>query len=426
MKVLVIGSGGREHALVWKIALSPMVDKIYCTPGNPGTSKLAENIPIKASDLEKLLQFAKEKKIDLTVVGPEDPLVFGIVDKFTRAGFKIFGPNKRAAQLEGSKSFAKQLMKKYQIPTADYEIFTSVDPAISYIEHMKNFPVVLKADGLAAGKGVLICQDKKEALDGISIIMERRIFGEAGEQIVIEEFLEGEEISIFILTDGEDYRLLSSSQDHKKIFNGDRGKNTGGMGAYAPAPIADRALLKTIDGSIIIPTLQAMQNVRAPYRGLLYIGVIITHQGPKVLEYNCRFGDPETEVVLPLLKSDLVPLLLACVNGNLKDYQVDIKKGYAFDVVLASGGYPDAYEKGKVISGLEHLDDRILVFHAGTSISDDQLITSGGRVLNIVAIGDTLESVSKLVYQNIDKIEFEQMHYRTDIGFRAFKHLGKY
>ena len=424
MKVLVIGSGGREHALVWKIAQSSMVDEIYCTPGNPGISKLAKNISIKASDLERLLQFAKEQKIDLTIVGPEDPLVFGIVDKFTRAGLKIFGPNKRAAQLEGSKSFAKQLMKKYQIPTADYEIFTSVDPAKSYIEHMKEFPVVLKADGLAAGKGVLICHEKQEALDGISILMERRIFGEAGEQIVIEEFLQGEEISIFILSDGEDYRLLASSQDHKKVFNGDQGKNTGGMGAYAPAPIADKALINTIATTIIEPTLQAMQNIRAPYRGLLYIGVIVTPHGPKVLEYNCRFGDPETEVVLPLVKSDIVPLLLACVNGDLKNYKVDIKQGYALDVVLSSGGYPDAYEKGKIISGLENLDDSILVFHAGTSISDDHLITNGGRVLNIVAIGDTFESVRDLVYENIDKIKFERMHYRTDIGFRALKHLG--
>lgn len=425
MRVLVIGSGGREHTLVWKIAQSPMVRKIYCTPGNPGISKLAENIPIKASDLERLLQFAKEKKIDLTVVGPEDPLVFGIVDKFTRAGLKIFGPNKRSAQLEGSKSFAKRLMKEYQIPTADYEIFTSADPARSYIENMEKFPVVLKADGLAAGKGVLICQDKREALAGISILMERRIFGEAGEKIVIEEFLQGEEVSIFILSDGKDYRLLASSQDHKKAFNGDQGKNTGGMGAYAPAPIAGKTFLKTIETTIITPTLQAMQDVRAPYHGLLYVGVIVTSQGPKVLEYNCRFGDPETEVVLPLLRSDLVPLLLACVDGNLKNHKVDIKPGYAFDVVLASGGYPDAYEKGKVISGLEHLDDRILVFHAGTSISEERLINSGGRVLNIVAIGDTFESVRNLVYQNIDKIKFEGMHYRTDIGFRAFKHLGK-
>jgi phosphoribosylamine--glycine ligase len=423
MKVLVIGSGGREHALVWKIAQSPMVRKIYCAPGNPGISKFAENVAFKASDLDGLLKFAKENKIDLTVVGPEDPLVFGIVDKFSRAGLKIFGPNKRAAQLEGSKSFAKQLMKKYQRPTADYEIFTSADQAKSYIEQVRSFPVVLKADGLAAGKGVLICQNKREAVEGISILMERRIFGEAGEQIVVEEFLAGEEVSIFILSDGENYRLLASSQDHKKVFDGDRGKNTGGMGAYAPAPIADKTFIKTIETTIIKPTFQAMQNERAPYRGLLYIGVIVTPQGPKVLEYNCRFGDPETEVVLPLLESDLIPLLLASAEGNLENHKIDIKQGYAFDVVLASGGYPDAYEKGKVITGLEHLDDRILVFHAGTSFSDNNLLTSGGRVLNIVAIGNTFESVRDLVYQNINKIKFDRMHYRTDIGFRAFKHL---
>jgi phosphoribosylamine--glycine ligase len=423
MRVLVIGSGGREHTLVWKIAQSSMVDKIYCAPGNPGISKIAENVSIKASALDELLKFALDNKIDLTVVGPEDPLVFGIVDRFKRAGLKIFGPDKKAAQLEGSKAFAKELMKKYQIPTAAYEIFTVAGRAKSYIEHLTHFPVVLKASGLAAGKGVLICQSKEDALDGISVLMEMKIFGEAGEYVVIEEFLEGEEVSIFVISDGENYHLLSSSQDHKKIFDGDRGKNTGGMGAYAPAPLADNAFIQEIEDTVIKPTLEAMRNEGAPYQGLLYFGIIVTDQGPKVLEYNCRFGDPETEVVLPLLDSDLVPLLLASIEGNLIKHTVSLKKGYAFDVVLASGGYPDAYEKGKVISGLEKLDDRIMVFHAGTSFSEGKLLTSGGRVLNIVGVGNSLKEVREFVYKNITHISFEKMYYRSDIGFRAFKYI---
>jgi phosphoribosylamine--glycine ligase len=400
-----------------------MVDKIFCAPGNPGISKLAENVPLKASALDGLLKFAQDNKIDLTVVGPEDPLVFGIVDRFNRAGLKIFGPDKKAAQLEGSKAFAKELMKKYQIPTAAYEIFTVAGRAKSYIEQLTHFPVVLKASGLAAGKGVLICQSKEDALDGISVLMEMKIFGEAGEHVVIEEFLEGEEVSIFVISDGENYHLLSSSQDHKKIFDGDRGKNTGGMGAYAPAPIADNAFVKRIKHTVIKPTLEAMRNEGAPYRGLLYFGIIVTEQGPKVLEYNCRFGDPETEVVLPLLDSDLVPLLLASIEGNLIKHTVRLKEGYAFDVVLASGGYPDAYEKGKVISGLETLNDKIMVFHAGTSFSEGNLLTNGGRVLNIVGVGSSLKAVREFVYKNIKNISFERMHYRNDIGFRAFKYI---
>jgi phosphoribosylamine--glycine ligase len=423
MKILVIGSGGREHALVWKIVQSPLVERVYCAPGNPGIAALAENISIQASQLDELLDFAQRNRIDLTIVGPEDPLVAGIVDKFEQHGLKIFGPDSKAAQLEGSKAFAKKLMKKYNIPTAEYEIFDSYDDAKSFINNQKQFPIVVKASGLAAGKGVLICQSKEEALEGVSILMEKRIFKTAGDQIVIEEFLKGEEVSIFVLSDGINYHFLSSSQDHKKVFDGDTGKNTGGMGAYAPAPIVDDKFMNMIETRIIIPTLRAMVKEKTPYRGLLYFGLIITSQGTKVLEYNCRFGDPETEVVLPLLNSDLVPLMLASLDETLGRYQIDLKNGCAFDVVLASGGYPDAYEKGKIIQGLNDLDPEIMVFHAGTARKKDHLVTNGGRVLNIVALSDTFQNSRELVYDNIKKISFARMHYRKDIGYRAFNHM---
>jgi phosphoribosylamine--glycine ligase len=424
MKILVIGSGGREHALVWKISQSPLVDKIYCAPGNPGISDLAENVPIKAFQLNDLLNFALHNHIDLTVVGPEDPLVEGIVDRFTNKSVKIFGPDSKAAQLEGSKAFAKSLMRKHKIPTAEYEIFDSYSKARNFIENMKEFPTVLKADGLAAGKGVLICQSREEAFNGISMLMENKVFGTAGDQIVIEEFLDGEEVSIFVLSDGTNYHLLSSSQDHKKVFDGDTGKNTGGMGAYAPAPVVDRNYMKKIETSIIQPSLEAMTKENSPYKGLLYFGLILTTQGPKVLEYNCRFGDPESEVVLPLLKSDLVPLLLATIDGSLNEYDIEIESGFAFDVVLASGGYPDAYKKGKVIYGLNNLDKEILVFHAGTAKKNGSIITNGGRVLNIVGLSDSFQKARDLVYSNVEKISFDRMHYRKDIGYRAAKYLN--
>lgn len=423
MKVLVIGSGGREHTLVWKIAQSPSVNKIYCAPGNPGIAEIAENVNIKASDLDGLLQFAKNEKIDLTVVGPEDPLVAGIVDKFESEGLKIFGPSKAAAQLEGSKAFAKALMKKYKIPTAKYQKFTSAVDALIYLKFIEKYPVVLKASGLAAGKGVLICQNLQETVAGTNLIMKDRAFGDAGNEMVIEEFLEGEEISIFALVDGENYKLLSPSQDHKRVFDNDQGKNTGGMGAYAPAPKATDELVKKIEKSIVQPTIQAMIKEGRPYKGLLYFGIIVTESGPKVLEYNCRFGDPETEVVLPLLDSDLVQLMLASINGKLKDERINIKEGYAVDVVLASGGYPDAYEKGKVIEGLNNLDKEILVFHAGTKMDGGKLLTNGGRVLNIVALGNDFKATRQKVYDAVEKIEFEKKHYRKDIGNRALSLL---
>ncbi len=423
MKVLVIGNGGREHALVWKIAQSEQVSKIFCAPGNPGTESIAENISISSMDFENLLCFAKDNQIDLTVVGPEDPLVSGIVDLFEQDGLKIFGPDKNAAQLEGSKTFAKNLMQKYNIPTAAFQSFNSATAAKTYVTEKAIFPLVLKASGLAAGKGVLICPSENEALEGIELIMNTRAFGAAGDSMIVEEFLEGEEVSVFALTDGRDYLLFSPAQDHKKVFDDDQGKNTGGMGAYAPAPIATNALIEQVKSSIIETTLKAMRSEGKTYKGLLYFGIIITRDGPKVLEYNCRFGDPETEIILPLLKSDLVPLMLATIEGNLKDHNIHLHDGYALDVVLASGGYPDSYEKGKIIKGLNSLDPDIYVFQAGTRSTGKKLLTNGGRVLNIVAKGNDFLDLRDLLYKNIKNISFDGMHYRKDIGFKALKYL---
>ncbi len=422
MKVLVIGSGGREHALVWKIAQSPLVKKIYCAPGNPGIGELAENVSIAASDIKKLLGFAEDNNIDLTVVGPEDPLADGIVDIFEDAGLKIFGPNKAAARLEGSKAFSKKLMKKYKIPTAVYQTFTSSVDALIYLKFIQKYPVVLKASGLAAGKGVLICQNLQEAVAGTNLIMKDKAFGSAGDEIVVEEFLEGEEVSIFALVDGEHYKLLSPSQDHKRVFDNDQGKNTGGMGAYAPAPLATAAFISDVEQKIIKPTIEALKKEGSPYKGLLYFGIIVTESEPKVLEYNCRFGDPETEVVLPLLESDLVPLMLATIDGTMQEQSIKFKTGYAIDVVLASGGYPDSYEKGKIIHGLDSADNDTIIFHAGTKLSGNDIVTSGGRVLNIVTVGEDFKQTQGQVYKNVEKISFEGGHYRKDIGNRALAH----
>jgi phosphoribosylamine--glycine ligase len=423
MKILVIGGGGREHALVWKIAQSDQVEKIYCAPGNPGTAELAENVDVSPMDFEKLASFVKVNEIDLTVVGPEDPLVSGIVDYFNDHGLRIFGPSKNAAQLEGSKHFSKELMKKYHIPTAAYQTFTSPEPAREYIEIEAKFPLVLKASGLAAGKGVLICHSDNDASNGIREIMEDKAFGSAGDHMIIEEFLVGEEVSIFAISDGTNYCLFSPAQDHKKVFEGDRGKNTGGMGAYAPAPIATSSFIEKIKPDIIERTFDAMRSEGMPYRGLLYIGLIVTDQGPKVLEYNCRFGDPEAEVILPLLKSDLVPLMEASIMGTIGKQTIQLHDEFALDIVLASGGYPEEYEKGKIINGLESLDPDILVFHAGTKSDNDSLTTNGGRVLNIVARGKDFLSLTDNLYKNVAKIKFEGVHYRKDIGYRARKYF---
>jgi phosphoribosylamine--glycine ligase len=338
-------------------------------------------------------------------------------------GLKIFGPKKSAARLEGSKVFAKNLMQKYSIPTAQFAVFNNAESAISYVKDLKKFPVVLKASGLAAGKGVLICETLEESLSGIRSLMEEKIFGTAASEIVIEEYLSGEELSLFAICDGEQYVLLTSSQDHKKVLDGDKGKNTGGMGAYAPAPLATPGLIDKVRREIIEPTIKAVAREAAPYKGVLYLGLMIDRHEIKVLEYNCRFGDPETEVVLPMLKSDLLPILLASAEGNLGGCKPEMHDGWAIDVVLASGGYPDSYEKGKIIQGLERLPDDIIAFHAGTQVKDDKVITSGGRVLNIVARGQDFNKVKEYVYDQIKTVYFNKMYYRKDIGYRASKYL---
>ncbi|MBN2030913.1 phosphoribosylamine--glycine ligase [bacterium] len=426
MKVLVVGSGGREHALTWKLLQSPKVERIYCAPGNGGIGKIAECIPIDVTDFKGLIHFAQKKKIDLTVVGPELPLTEGIVDRFQEKGLKIFGPNQKAAEIEGSKVFAKDFMAKYRIPTAQYRSFTDPEKTVQYI-NQQSTPLVLKADGLAAGKGVLVCHSRAEAYEGIDRIMRERDFGNAGSRLVVEEFLTGEEASILTVTDGEDMVLLPAAQDHKAIFEGDKGPNTGGMGAYAPATVIDQKLLEIIKQKILLPTIQGMKEEGRPYKGVLYVGLMITKAGPKVLEYNCRFGDPEIQAILPLLRSDLIDLLLASVEGNISKVAPKIKHESAVCVVMASGGYPGAYEKDKVIKGLGQIDKSIIVFHAGTKIKGDNIMTSGGRVIGVTALGQTIRAAIDRVYKNVGKITFDGAYYRKDIGYRALsRQITKY
>lgn len=423
MKILVIGSGGREHALVWALARSKKVKKIYCAPGNAGTKGLAENVDIKGEDLDGLLKFVKEKKVDLTVVGPEAPLVDGIVDLFEAEGLKIFGPNKDAAQLEGSKVFTKNILKKSNIPTADFGEFDAAVDAKAYLQHNNKYPVVVKADGLAAGKGVIICKDEKEAMAAIDDIMEKKVFGDAGNRLVIEEFLEGQEASILALTDGETILTFPAAQDHKRIFDKDKGPNTGGMGAYAPAPLVTKKLEKVIMEKILKPTIAGLKREGITYKGIMYAGLMMTKQGPKVLEYNVRFGDPETQVVLPLVKSDLAVLFEAVADGKLKGKKIALHKGAAVGVVLASKGYPGSYEKGKLISGLDSFakSKDVIVFHAGTKESSGAVVTAGGRVLNLVALGPNIRTAIKKAYANIEKVSFDGVYYRKDIGAKALK-----
>jgi phosphoribosylamine---glycine ligase len=423
MKILVVGSGGREHALVWAISKSKQTGKIYCAPGNAGTAEIAENVDIKADDTSALLAFARENGIGLTVVGPEGPLASGIVDMFTAAGLKAFGPGEDAAQLEGSKVFAKNLLKKNNIPTASFGEFDSMDEAKKYIRANKKYPLVVKADGLAAGKGVIICGGEAEALAAVGEIMGKKAFGSAGDRLVVEEFLEGEEASILAFTDGESVLTLPAAQDHKRIYDGDKGPNTGGMGAYAPAPLVDKNLIKKIEKDILIPTIRALKREGITYKGILYAGLMLTKQGPMVLEYNVRFGDPETQAVLPLLKTDIISLFLTCIDGGLGKMKLEIEKGACINVVLASKGYPGNYEKGKEIKGLEYFKDKdgLMVFHAGTRKDGDKTVTAGGRVLNVTAIGKDIKSAIDKVYKNIDQISFEGVYYRRDIGKRALK-----
>jgi len=423
MKVLVVGSGGREHALVWKIAQSPKADKIYCAPGNAGTASLAENVQISAEDIQTLLCFAKDNKIDLTVVGPEAPLVSGIVNEFEKEGLKIFGPTREAAQIEGSKVFAKEIMTKYDIPTAQAAIFDNLVKAIDYI-HEIGAPIVVKADGLAAGKGVMVCNTVKEAEEAVDLIMGKKEFGAAGSRVVIEEYLEGEEASILAFTDGKSIVPLASSQDHKRIFDGDKGPNTGGMGAYSPAPVVSDRLMEEINVNVLKPFVDGMRQEGVPYKGVIYAGIMVTKKGPKVLEFNCRFGDPETQPILMRMKSDIIPILEAVIDEKLDDRFIEWDERAAVCVVLAAGGYPGHYEKGFPINGLDRIDqlEDVIVFHAGTNLKNGAIVTSGGRVLGVTALGDNIKFAIEKAYRAVDLIHFKGMHYRKDIGKRALKY----
>ncbi len=428
MKVLVVGGGGREHALVWKISQSKSVEKIFCAPGNAGIAEIAEIVPIKSDDLNSLLKFALEHKIDLTIVGPELPLSLGIVDLFESNGLKIFGPRKNAAEIESSKVFAKNFMKKYGIPTANYETFTcdETEKAKKFILGLSP-PIVIKADGLAGGKGVTICRNTEEALKTIDLYFSKKIFGSAGEKIVIEEFLEGEEASVFAITDGDDFITLAPAQDYKRALDNDEGKNTGGMGSYAPTPIIDETTLEKIKTQIIKPTIQGLKNEGREFKGCLYCGLMLTSNGPKVLEFNCRFGDPETQVVLPLFEDDIIDVFLKSIDGGIKDLNYTIKKATSVCVVLASAGYPDDYEVDKEIHGLDEVKEMkdIILFHAGTKKVNGKILTSGGRVIGVTAIGgeNDFEGTIKKVYSAVEKIKFDGMHYRKDIGKKALNYL---
>jgi len=422
MNILIVGSGGREHVLAWKIKQSSLVENMYCAPGSGGIAELAECVDIGANDIESLLQFAKEKKIDLTVVGPEAPLVDGIVDAFEKKGLKIFGPTRKAAQLEGSKVFAKEFMRDCNIPTANFQKFDNIKQAENFFKQT-TFPIVVKADGLAAGKGVIICENLSEAQKAVDDIMVQGIFKEAGRQIVIEERLEGEEVSILAISDGENYCLLDSSQDHKRIFDDDVGPNTGGMGAYSPAPILTEKLRKTIEMRVIEPVIRGMKKSGIPFKGVLYAGLMITSEGPMVLEFNVRFGDPEAQAVLPRMQGDIVELMLASCEGRLKTIKLGWDKRSCVCVVISSGGYPGEYETGKVISGLEEaakVEDTV-IFHAGTKKEDEKFITSGGRVLGVTGFGNGIEKAIEQAYKAVDKIKFERCFFRRDIGAKAFK-----
>ena len=414
MKILVVGGGGREHAICWKLSNESNVEKIYCAPGNAGISNVAECIDIGDSDIENLLKFAKENQIDLTIVGPEIPLVAGIVDAFEKEGLKIFGPNKKCAQLEGSKSFSKDFMIRHNLPTAKYKEYTDLDEAISEIDSF-GYPVVIKADGLAAGKGVVIPENREDAITTLKEMMSDKKFGKAGDKIVVEEFLNGIETSILAFVDNDSIVPMVSAKDHKKVFEGETGLNTGGMGTFSPSEIYTDELAKEIREKILDKTLEGFKKDNLNYKGILFVGLMITEDGPKILEYNVRFGDPETQSVLFRLDTDLNKIISAILDNNLKNIEINYSKEEAICVMLTSGGYPESYEKGKVISGLENLDSDIVVFHSGTKFDNENIVTNGGRVIGITAKGKTVKEAGEKVYENIKKINFEKMHYRKDI-----------
>ena len=417
MKVLVVGSGGREHAIAWKVAKSKNVDKIYCAPGNAGIAQIAHCVDIGAMEFDKLTEFAKANKIDLTIIGMDDPLVGGIVDAFEKEGLRVFGPTKKAAILEGSKAFSKDLMKKYNIPTAGYETFNSSDAAIEYLETSK-YPIVLKADGLALGKGVLICNTKEEAIAGVKTLMLDKQFGSAGNTIVVEEFMTGREVSVLSFVDGKTIKIMTSAQDHKRAKDDDKGLNTGGMGTFSPSPFYTDEVNTFCEKYIYQPTVDAMRAEGREFKGIIFFGIMLTKEGPKVLEYNARFGDPETQVVLPRMKNDIIEVFEACVDGTLDKIELEFEDNAAVCVVLASEGYPQKYDKGFKINGLETFlkKDSYFAFHAGTKLCDGKIVTNGGRVLGITATGKDLKTARENAYEAVNWIDFDNKYMRSDIG----------
>ncbi len=420
MKVLIVGGGGREHTIAWKLAQSPLVDELYVAPGNGGIAKIAKCVPISATDIDGIVKFATENSIDLTFVAPDDPLVLGMVDALEAKGLKAFGPRKNAAIIEGSKVFSKELMKKYKIPTAEYEVFTNSTEAIEYIKD-KTCPIVIKAEGLALGKGVIIAQTHDEAKKAVCDMMDNKQFGDAGNRIVIEEFLSGPEISVLAFTDGKTIKPMVSAQDHKRAYDGDKGLNTGGMGTFSPSRIYTPELADICMNEVFVPTMEAMNKEGRTFKGVLYFGLMLTQNGIRVIEYNCRFGDPETQVVLPRLKTDFAKILLAIVDEKLDEIDIEWYDNAAVCVVMASGGYPQKYEKGYKITGIDEAckEDNITVFHAGTKIDDaGDVITSGGRVIGVTAASDNLDAAIKDAYNAVAKINFKDAHYRKDIGIK--------
>lgn len=423
MNILVIGGGGREHTLVWKISQNPDVKKIYCIPGNGGIEQVAECYQIDLNDFKRIEALVKEKEIDFTVIGPEQPLVNGIVDYFETQNMKIFGPNQKAAQIEGSKIFAKKLMHKYDIPTAEFEVFDSYSMALRYIKDLPDGPIVVKANGLAAGKGAVVCESKSGAEKTLEDMMSKKVFKDAGNRVVIEECMQGEEASLFVITDGKDYITLTPAQDYKRAKDNDEGKNTGGMGSYTPTPFLTQDLYNESIQKIVEPTLSALQSEEINYSGVLYCGLMLTESGPKVVEFNCRFGDPETQVVLSLLKTDLIEIITAVQNQSLGNLKVENYNQDAVCVVLASGGYPDKYETGKEITGLDFENKDIQIFHAGTKREGDKFVTSGGRVVGITGIANDFKTAAGKAYQLAEKINFEKKHFRKDIAKKTFQKL---
>ena len=417
MKVLIVGSGGREHAIAWSVAKSPKVDKIFCAPGNAGIAEFAECVNIGAMEFDKLVAFAKENAIDLTIIGMDDPLVGGVVDAFEAEGLRVFGPRKNAAIIEGSKAFSKDLMKKYNIPTAAYENFTDPDEAIKYLETVK-MPIVLKADGLALGKGVLICNTLEEAKEGVKTLMLDKQFGDAGNEIVIEEFMTGREVSVLAFCDGKTIKCMTSAQDHKRAKDGDQVLNTGGMGTFSPSPFYNDEVEAFCEKYVYQPTIDAMAVEGRPFTGILFTGLMLTEDGPKVLEYNARFGDPEAQVVLPRMKNDIIDVMEACIDGKLSDVELEFEDNAAVCVVLASDGYPEKYDKGFEIKGLDTFKDKdgYYVFHAGTKFDGDKIVTNGGRVLGVVAKGEDLKAARANAYKATEWIDFANKYKRNDIG----------